>query len=503
MLLYTAVCCDLQDNSTILIEAAKGGHTHIACLLLKEDFRMQANITSNPSNVSPSSINPESISSAGLPSSVGPSSINPESISSAGLPSSIGPSSINPESISSAGLPSSVNMSSVARSTVPIAVRGDPSAEGDPPALVGDPPVLVGDPSDVRESPSDVREGPLGVRGDPSDVREGPLGLRGDPSGVPSLQQQALLRASQAGLLEGVLQRMTTPPVNQKGLTTKPIDGLSNRLTTALAHKDGLSRPLASPSNNQESLSPSNQVSMSPNNQVGVSPNNQVGMSPNNQVGVLLSNQTDKSPPGKKANMSPSNHMGASPTSSQLGVSPSNQVGVSPPSNQESMSHPLPTPIATQPWDPIEANFNFGKPPPTVAMEMAMVPVGMSPRRFHGRPPPPTPGQCKALQLQQNFWCACVVTHPDPSSLGHLPKVSRKRAAPPEDITSEDSSNEELPYPCQPQRQDPIGQSSPQVYAQGPSLRLPSNSYLNDFDNPRLPDFLPPRNRGLLKSLSG
>ena len=298
-------------------------------------------------------------------------------------------------------------MSSVARSTVPIAVRGDHSVEGDPPALVGDPPILVGDPSDVREGPSGVRGDPSDVREGPLGVKEGPLGVRGDPSGVPSLQQQALLRASQAGLLEGVLQRMSTPPVNQEGLT-KPIDGLSNRLTTPLAHRDGLSRPLISPSNNQEGSSPSNQMGMSPNNQVGVSPNN--------QVGVLLSNQTDKSPPGKKANVSPSNHMGASPTSSQSGVSPSNQVGVSPPSNQESMSHPLPTPIATQPWDPIEANFNFGKPPPTVAVEMAMAPVGMSPRRFHGRPPPQTPGQCKALLVQQNLWCACVVTHPDPSS---------------------------------------------------------------------------------------
>ena len=89
-----------------------------------------------------------------------------------------------------------------------------------------------------------------------------------------------------------------------------------------------------------------------------------------------------------------------------------------------------------------------------------------------------------------------------------MSSTSRKRAAP--EDSSDDSSDEEqgLPFPPT-QRLDPIGQSTQPIAMEEHvqpmmvPMRLPSNSYFGDFDNPRLPDFLPPRNRGLFKPLKG
>ena len=102
-----------------------------------------------------------------------------------------------------------------------------------------------------------------------------------------------------------------------------------------------------------------------------------------------------------------------------------------------------------------------------------------------------------------------------------LPKSSRKRA-PPQIVTSDESSLEDhlVPHPMthplpelmsSQQRQPPIGQCSPDVpsvaietQAAMLPMKLHSNSYLGDFDNLRIPpEFLPSRNRGLLKSLKG
>ena len=101
-----------------------------------------------------------------------------------------------------------------------------------------------------------------------------------------------------------------------------------------------------------------------------------------------------------------------------------------------------------------------------------------------------------------------LLSPPLPSHLPLVSSTSRKRAAP--EDSSDDSSDDEqgLPLPHT-QRLDPIGQSTQPVAMEEHvqpmmvPMRLPSNSYFGDFDNPRLPDFLPPRNRGLLKPLKG